>query len=218
MGGISDREVSRRYGIPCASVQRHRVRHIIKPARDKIAILEKVSEGARQRQELAEAAASDEPSIDQLLEAAVGTRAMVNRYNAIQGSLGRSRVRAEEDGAHTAVAAIAGQQFKGMEFGAKLYGHPGFRPAALAGQTSERTIFKIDMVFQGSGKTESFGIVDRPVINGDTHDVPPDVKDVPSPAPNQRLRRDAEGKTLGPHWSFEKIHDPPEDSTDDQQE
>jgi hypothetical protein len=217
MSGVPDLALTRQYGVPQSSVQRHRTLHLLKVARNRLAILAKSGEEERKRRELAKAAAApDEPPIQQLIEARVGTRALLRKKAVIDARLERMSARAEEAGSPTGVAALAGQQLRGLEFDAKLGGHHGFVPQAALPQASERIVHSINYIFQGAGKTESFGITDRPLIDGDKVDpTATDGMDVPSPHPKTKVTRDPEGKTVVPYWGYEKLPDKLADDTED---
>jgi hypothetical protein len=194
--GASDYEVGRQFCIERVSVGRHRRRHIIKPTQDRLAILRKDADAREGRRALAEAAASDEPPIDQLVQAATGTRALLRKLNEIERRLDRMSDKAEQGGQPTAVATLAGQQFKGLEFAAKLGGHPGFRPQSALPQQSDRPVVNIEFVFQGSGRTETIGLTGRPVINGDLTD-PNSETPVPPPPPKQKFQG-----SIRDYWDF----------------
>jgi hypothetical protein len=193
--GISDYEISRRFGIARSSVQRHRARHIVKPAQDKLAILERGSKEREERRAIAEAAASDAPPIDQLLQATTGTRALLRKLDEIERRLDRMSDRAEQGGQSTAVAALAGQQFKGLEFAAKLGGHPSFRPPSAVSQAGEKATVSIEIVFASAPK-ETIALTGRPVIDGDLTD-PHSETPVPSPQPKQKFRG-----SVADYWDF----------------
>jgi hypothetical protein len=202
ISGIDDYAVARNFGLKRPAVQRHRVNHLMRAAQDRLAILAKGAEAREERQQLAEAAtSSDEPPIEAQLEAIVGTRALLNQYNEVQGSLGRSRTQAEEAGAYTAVAAISGQQFRGMEFGAKLAGNRNFLPASTAPQANTQGVWSINMVFENAGKSETINVL-KTVVDGDVSDPNAVGENPPAPQANQRIRHDNEGKTLGEYWDF----------------
>src|SRR5215469_6660184 len=94
--GVSDYEVSRRFNISRPSIHRHRLRHIIKPMRDRLAVLAKDSEDLRQRRELAQVAAADEPSTQELVEAHLGMRAQISHLAEIRQDLTAGRMIAKE--------------------------------------------------------------------------------------------------------------------------
>jgi hypothetical protein len=202
--GVSDYEVGRKFGIERVSVGRHRRRHLIKPARDKLAILAKDSEERRQRQELAQAAGADEPSIDDLVQASLGTRAMLAELGEIKGMLKRVAAKAEEAGSPTGVAAIAGQQIRSMEFGARLGGHRNFLPASTVPQASDKAVVKIEMIFPNAGIREEIALSVRPIIDGEKTDpAAADAMDLPQPHPNRRIKPDE--KPASTYWNFDQL-------------
>jgi hypothetical protein len=127
--GIVDREIARRLGINKSLVTRHRVQHLAKPARDRLAIIERGASARRERAEMAAAAASPNPSPEQQVAALFGMQRLSERLQAVEARLERSAERAESDGAHTAVAQLAGQQLREVELRGRLGGHLGPRPA-----------------------------------------------------------------------------------------
>src|SRR5215471_1526048 len=88
-GGASDYQVAAQFGIERVSVGRHRRRHVLKAAQDRLAIVSKGADARRERQELAAALDADEPPVEQLVQAAVGTRALLRKLDAIEGRLQR---------------------------------------------------------------------------------------------------------------------------------
>jgi hypothetical protein len=192
--GASDYEVGRQFRIERVSVGRHRRGHLLKPLADKLRILEKDSPAREERRAIAEAAASDNPPLEQLVQAATGTRALLRKLDEIEMRLDRMSDKAEQGGQPTAVAALAGQQFKGLEFAAKLGGHPGFRPPSAIPHASERATVSIEFVFQNAPK-ETIALTDRPVIDGNLTD--PTVEASASPPPKQKF----EG-SVNDYWDF----------------
>jgi hypothetical protein len=211
--GVSDYEVSRKFGIERVSIGRHRRRHLIKPAQDKLAILSKDSSARQERQMLAAAAAADEPSVDVLVQAALGTRALLKKLGSIEERLERMSARAEEGGSSTGVAALAGQQIRGLEFGAKLAGNPNFRPPSAILQASDKAVVSIEMIFNNAGKRETIDLVGK-VVDGDLINPSAAEGDLPAPHPNQRIRPDE--KVAGSYWSFGKLPDKAVDDDGDQ--
>jgi hypothetical protein len=169
MNGVADREVSRQFQIPKSSVQRHRQIHLIKPAQDRLAILDKdfaLRQERREREELAQAAASDEPPIDQLIQAATGTRALIKRLDSIDARLERMNVRAEDEGSPNGVAALSGQQLRGLEFRAKMGSHPGFVPARSIDGGIEATKFEVNIILGDKVVTVATHSTGSPTVEG----------------------------------------------------
>jgi hypothetical protein len=208
--GVTDRKVARTFGVPTSSVQRHRQNHVMRPAKDRLALLAKGSEERRTRQELSAAVASDEPSTQALVEAHLGTRALLTKLTGIERRLDRMNAKAEEAGSATGVAALSTSSLRALEFGAKLGGHPSFRPASAAPQAGEGGLYKIEIVFSGAGKTESIGLV-RPVIDGDKFDVPPAEAELPKHSTAQKL---PPVNPVSGYWSNVELPPPgPDDET-----
>jgi hypothetical protein len=206
LGGVPDRTVADRFRLPHSSVQRHRVNHLVRPAQDRLAIIARDSEEKRQRQELAQAAMADEPSVQAQVEAALGTRALLKKLVSIEDRLERMNARAEEAGSPTGVAALAGQQIRSLEFGAKLAGNPNFRPPSALPQASDKATVSIEILFANAGKREEIALAGRPVIDGDKIDPAAiDDENLPKPHANMKLQPDAEGKVAGGYWDFTKL-------------
>jgi hypothetical protein len=171
--GTTDHDIAVRYGLVRISVSRHRQEHLIKPLQDQLAIVDKdrvARQEQQKRRELAAAAASDEPSIQAQVEAIVGTRALLAELSEIKGMLKRGAAQAEAAGSPTGMAAIAGQQIRGLEFGARLGGNRNFVPSRIIGEAGEATHFAVNIIFNDTGKTESISIVGNPHRTLDAND------------------------------------------------
>jgi hypothetical protein len=217
IGGVPERVVGRQFQISKSSVHRHRLDHIIRPAQHKLKILGRSSEVAT-RKALAEAAASNaELPLDQFIEAAVGTRALLDEHMDIRGSLRRNRQQAEEKGMHRDVASLAGQEIHNLEFGARVGGHPAFRSASAPPPSHEAGArWSIQMIFQQAKRVDEVGGPIIATIDRDKIDpTATDGMDVPSPHPKTKVTRDLEGKTVVPYWGYEKLPDKPADDTED---
>jgi hypothetical protein len=118
--GLPDRAIGARFGVSHMSAYRHRVQHVVKPAKDQLALLEKDRTARERRKELAAAAASDTPSTQAIVEAALGIRAQVGKLAAIEARLSRVAAKAEADDAPQHVAQLASQQLRSVEVGARL--------------------------------------------------------------------------------------------------
>jgi hypothetical protein len=152
--GVSDYEVSRRFNISRPSIHRHRLRHIIKPMRDRLAVLAKDSEDLRQRRELAQLAASDAPSTQELIEMHLGMHAQIANLSEVKADLRYGAHIAREAGSPTGIASIAAQSLRHVEVSSKLGGTGGYRAPTVAAGGGLEHRFSIEMIFQGSGKTE----------------------------------------------------------------
>jgi hypothetical protein len=163
-----------------------------------MAILTRDAPLREERQLLAAAASAEEAPIDEVVKASLGTRALLKKLTNIENRLERMSDKAEEAGSPTGVAALAGQQIRSLEFGAKLGGHPSFRPTTLIPQNSDRPVVSIEMIFQSAGKRETIDLVGK-VVDGDLVDPNATAGEtVPSPHPNQKLQGDIAG-----YWSFD---------------
>jgi hypothetical protein len=141
--GVSDREVGRRFGIEHVSVNRHRRRHLVPETQARHAILTRDSDAKREREQLISAAASSDLSPKQQVDALFGLQRLSERLQAIEARLERSAERAENDGAHTAVAQLAGQQLREVELRGRLGGHLGPRPADGAPTTMFNLVINV---------------------------------------------------------------------------
>jgi hypothetical protein len=165
--GASDYEVGRRFNIERVSVGRHRRKHLIKPAQDRLAILSKDSEARRAREQLAIAAASDAPTPGQFVEAYFGLKAQAEKLERIEARLERMATLAEAGGSHNGVATLAAQQLRGIETGARLTGLPGFTPAAqVGGSPGVRPVFSVNILFS-SGRQETIAVTAVPGVIDD---------------------------------------------------
>lgn len=137
--GESDVAIGRALGVGRMSVSRHRTAHVLKPLSDRLAIVAKAPtanpqqvarHAAREREQVAAAAASDAPSPVDVVNAALGAAAQAAKLQAIEARLERVAGVAEAAGQVAGVAAVAGQQIRAVEVGAKLSGAGGYGRAA----------------------------------------------------------------------------------------
>jgi hypothetical protein len=147
--GANDRAIARRFNVSAMSVGRHRRLHLLRVAQDRVTLLTKDREARAERQELTAAAASDTPSTQALIEATIGLRRQMEKLVEVEERLTRVATRAEKDGAHGAVAQVAGAQLRSLEYGSRLAGHPGFSPRAGDAATADAPRFSITIVLDG---------------------------------------------------------------------
>jgi hypothetical protein len=192
LAGIADREVSRRMGISKSVVNRHRLRHVVAPLQHQLALAGMGAEPKRQREELAAAVASDAPSTAVLVESVLGLRAQTERMISIWSHLERAVVAAETQGAHTAVAALAGQQLKSVEVGSRLAAIPTFVPTRIAEQLAPGAPpFQVNIHFSSTGKTETISLAATPpTIDVDADDTDDPAVDDPGPLDLDALLRE----------------------------
>jgi hypothetical protein len=157
LAGVPDREVARRLGIGKSLISRHRVNHILEPLKQQLALAGRGAEPQREREKLAAAVASTEPSTSDLVEAVLGLRSQMAKMSAIEQRLERMADIAEKQGAATAVAALAGQQLKGVEVGARLASLPSFVPQRLGGDVAPGAVFAVNIMFS-DGKQETISV------------------------------------------------------------
>jgi hypothetical protein len=157
--GLSDCEVGRRFGVE--RVGRHRRRHLIKPAQDRLTIVSKGSQARQDRDRLAAAASSGSPTPAEFVEAFFGLKIQGEKLTAIEARLERVAVAAEIAGSPTGVASLAAQSFASIEVGSRLAGLPGFVPRT-ADQATVGTKFGVTIQF-GNGTVERITTIDEPV-------------------------------------------------------
>jgi hypothetical protein len=150
--GASDAAISAALQVGRMSVNRHKIGHIMKPAQDRLAIISKGAGVREERQQLAQAAAATTPSTEQLIDAYLGMRAQIEKLSAIEGRLERMATIAEAGGSHNGVAALAGQQIRAIETGAKLAGTGGYAPRAVGEGTVQQPV-SITINFAGEGES-----------------------------------------------------------------
>jgi hypothetical protein len=163
--GESDYTIGRQFNLERTGVGRHRRDHILKPAQDRITIISKGADVRQEREQLARAAASDAPSTEAIVAAAIGLQAQVAKLTAIEARLERMAVQAEEAGSPTAVAVLSGQALRGVEVGSRLAGTGAYAPQRGVEQAGTGASFSVQIVFSGSGHTETFTTSSRPLID-----------------------------------------------------
>jgi hypothetical protein len=172
--GVSDHETARRVGaVSRMAVTRHRNAHVLAPARQQLAVLDKGQTAARERRELAQAAAEDAPSPADFVKAAFGLEATARRLQRIEERLERMADRAEQVGSSSGVAALAAQQLRGVEVGARLAGAGGYAtPRTLS--EGERPTFSVTINLGGQtitvGAQGGYGISPPPAVDAELAD------------------------------------------------
>jgi hypothetical protein len=157
LAGVADREVGRRLGLDKSLVNRHRIKHILEPLQHQLALAGRGAEPQRQREKLAAAVVAGEPSTQDLVEAVLGLRSQMAKMSAIEQRLERMAAVAENQGAATVVAALAGQQLRGVEVGARLASLPAFVPQRMMGEVAPGTTFAVNILFS-DGKQETISV------------------------------------------------------------
>jgi hypothetical protein len=228
--GVSDYEIARQFGLTQPSVCRHRRNHLFMPR--VIAAIDarcnqqpqepqqeeqqrgKQTQQDRQIQQVVDAYDAGDPHALALASLTLPVQAF--KLNKLEEELEVASVRAMEAGSTVAISSLAGARIRVIEVRSKLGMLGGYKPpSAILPVGDNGPKWSIQMVFSGANKTETMTFADRPVLDGDLVD-PAGAENAPPPPPKQKLQRDREGKSLGQHWSFEKLHDPPDE--DDQQE
>lgn len=164
--GVSDREVARRLGIDKSLVTRHRQRHVIAPLQHRLAIASKGDAPRQEREALASAAASGAPSTEAVVAAAIGLQAQVRKLEMIESRLERMATAAEDTGSFSGVAVLSAQALRGVEVGSRLAGAGAYAPQR-GEQAGAGASFSVQIVFSGSGHTETFTTSSRPIIDSE---------------------------------------------------
>jgi hypothetical protein len=155
--GVSDREVTRQFGIANVSVWRHRTNHIIKPAQHRLAIINKGAPERREREALAREAAADVPSAQAYIEANFGQLRQAEKLVNHEAYIERGSALAEATGSPNAMVPWAREKLRGFDAGNHFAGHPGYGPPQMQAQGADAGgRFSVQIVFAGSGRTESF--------------------------------------------------------------
>jgi hypothetical protein len=114
------------FDISAMAVNRHRRRHILGPLQAAAAALDKGRAIRQQRTQQLAAIGQGDPAA--IVTAVLGMQAQVEKMQRIEARLERVADAAEQGGSPSGVAAIAGQQLRGVEVGARLAGIPAFVP------------------------------------------------------------------------------------------
>ena len=114
------------------AVSRHRRNHILKVAQDRLAIASKGAAPREERKQIAKAAAADTPTVQEFVDAFFGLKAQAEKLQRIEDRLERMAALAESNESATGVAALAGNQLRAVETGAKLVGTGGFATPKMA--------------------------------------------------------------------------------------
>jgi hypothetical protein len=197
--GTPDLQIAKRFGIETVSVGRHRRAHLLKPTQDRLAILSKDSAARQERQMLAEAAASDAPSTQALIEATLGMRRQMEKLISIEQRLERMSAAAESASSSAGVAQLSAQQLRSIEVGAKLGSVGGYKPPSVVSPMADKATVSIEFVFQNAPK-ETIALTSSPVIDGDLSD-PNSETPFPSPPPKQKFQG-----SIRDYWNFSEQH------------
>jgi hypothetical protein len=147
--GLSDQAIANRLGGPHRmAVSRHRRAHVLAPAQQKLAIIEKGQAAIEDRRALADAAAQATPSPADFVRATFGLEATARRLQRIEERLERMADRAEQVGSSSGVAALAAQQLRGVEVGARLAGAGGYATPRTVSE-GERPTFSVTINLGG---------------------------------------------------------------------
>lgn len=145
--GATDAAIAARIQVGRMSVARHRANHVIRPAEAALAIANKGAPLRRERQDLERAAASDRASPAEIAKAALSMEAIAGRLRKVERRLESASQQAVN--APTALAALAGQHVRSLEFAARLGGVGGYAPAKV--QPGGGAGFAVNIIFSGGG-------------------------------------------------------------------
>lgn len=145
--GATDAAIAARLGVGRMSVARHRANHVVRPAEAALVVASKGAAAREERSTLERAAASGQPTPAEAARAALSLEALVGRLRKVERRLERAAEAAEAT--PTALAALAGQQLRSLEFAARLGATGGFGVAKGAG--SEAAPFAVNIILSGAG-------------------------------------------------------------------
>jgi hypothetical protein len=214
--GISDYQISRQFGIPQSSVQRHRTRHLllakmINVVEHKQKQDQRQEKERRQLEQVADAYDKGDPHAIALASLTLPAQAV--KLDKLEEELEVASERAAEAGSVVALSSLASQRIRVIEVRSKLAMLGGYKPVSAIPQTDDNgPKWSIQIVFPGAGRREEIALVGK-TIDGDLNDPPPDEKDVPKPHPNQKIKPDE--KLAGNYWDFTKLPDKPADEDDE---
>jgi hypothetical protein len=161
--GGSDRAIGRQFGVSHMAAYRHRTAHIVKPTRDKLAVISKAADARKEREQLAVAAAVSSPSLDDFIQAAVGMRTQLAKLADIERRLERMAACAEGAQSAAGVAVLSSQQIRSLEFGSKLGGIGGFAPVRSPETMPPGTKFEVYSFPQyGNDRNNHHGCWEQP--------------------------------------------------------
>lgn len=159
--GATDAAIAAAVGASRPAVNRHRRDHIVKPARDALAIAAKGAASRQERQQLAQGAVADTPPPAAIARAMLSLDALADRLASIEQRLERAAGKAEAAGSMTALAGLAGQQIRAVEATARLGGVGGYAPQKDAGKAGGQP-FVLNFTFSTGTKTIE-GVAVEPV-------------------------------------------------------
>jgi hypothetical protein len=134
--------------------------HLLKPLADRVALLARDAAEKQQRKELARAVKEGEPSTEALVAQHLGTRAMTRKFATMDDTLARETEHAASIHHSTAVATLTGTRVRVAEAGMKMAGTGGYKtPSVAASGGGLEQKWSIQMIFQGSGRTEEINVV-----------------------------------------------------------
>jgi hypothetical protein len=176
--GVPDREISRQLGkVSHVSVARHRKEHFTPEIQARHAILTRGSEVREKRKQLLEAAANPEgPTEAQQIEEIFSREGIGRDTILASDQLKKSINDAVAAGVHSAVAQLTGQQFRGLEFRARMGGLLGPRSCGESdGGDGGRSRFAVNIVF--GSHVETIEVIDpgaTPTIDSTVQDIDQD--------------------------------------------
>lgn len=145
VAGASDQAIADRIGgVNRMAVARHRLKHVIAPAKALAEAAGKGRDVVEQRAQVMAAAEAGDPA------AFVALASIVADLQKVHERLERTADAAEQDSQRLAVASLSAQQLRAAEVRAKMGGHGGYGQAK-AGPDGGRGVFAVNIYLDGRG-------------------------------------------------------------------
>ena len=165
--GQADQAIADRIGgVSRMAVARHRLNHVVTPAKALAKAAAKGRDAVEQRAQVMAAAEAGDPA------AFVALASIVADLQKVHARLERTADAAEQDSQRLAVASLSAQQLRAAEVRAKMGGHGGYGQAK-AGPDGVPGVFAVNIYLNGRD-VESIAtvaprsrVVDQDLIDGD---------------------------------------------------
>ena len=165
--GFSDQAIADRIGgVSRMAVARHRLNHVVVPAKALAEAAVKGRDVAEQRAQVMAAAEAGDPT------AFVALASIVTDLRKVHARLERTADAAEQDSQRLAVASLSAQQLRAAEVRAKMGGHGGYGQAK-AGPDGGRGVFAVNIYLDGrdvesiATATARNRVIDHDLTDGD---------------------------------------------------
>ena len=162
--GASDRIVAERLGIDRMAARRHRINHVVAPAKALAAAANKGADVREQSEQALALAEQVDPS------AFLALAGIVNDLKKVHDRLERTADAAEQDNQRLAGASLSSQQLRAAEARAKIGGVGAYSPQKQSG-SRETPTFSITMIF--GDRAERLDMTAAEPALGTTIDMPP---------------------------------------------